>query len=92
MSCGDKVIVLSKVTATVEGVPEGMEEIPFWPGIPAEKLIGKSFETLALDIQVIADGKIKQSWHMEDWATALTQMLYGTPPPDFGLDPEYLNF
>ena len=90
--CDDKVVVLSKVTATIENIPEGMEEIPFWPGIHAEDLLGKSFETLALDVQTIRDGLIKQSWHIEDWQTALEQMLKGKPAPDFGLDLEYLNF
>ena len=54
--------------------------------------LGKYFETLALDIQVVSEGKIKQSWHIEDWSTALDQALYGKPIPDFGLDDAYITY
>ena len=54
--------------------------------------LGKYFETLALDIQVISGGKIKQSWHIEDWSTALDQALYDKPIPDFGLDDAYITY
>jgi len=88
----DKVIVLSKVTAKITAAPRGSNEIPLFPGIPAEKLMGKEFTTVALDIHKIVDGKIKQSYHIEDWHTALEQMLYDKEPPCFGLYPDYTNF
>merc|ERR1711992_11508 len=88
----DKVIVLSKVTAKITAAPRGSNEIPLFPGIPAEKLMGKEFTTVALDIHKIVDGKIKQSYHIEDWHTALEQMLYNKDPPCFGLYPDYTNF
>ena len=88
----DKVVVLIKVSGTIAGAPPGMNEIPLWPGIDPEKLKGKKFETLALDCHRIIDGKIKQSYHIEDWQQAADQMLNGKPVPDFGLDEKYLQF
>ena len=47
----------------------GMTELPFWPGVPADKLIGKSFEINAQDVHIIDEnGLIKRSWHIEDYA------------------------
>ena len=69
-----------------------MDEIPIFPGIPVEKLIGKKFETLALHLHRIVDGRMKQNFHIEDWQTAVDQMVNDKPPPDFGLDRGYLNF
>ena len=88
----DKVIVLSKISGTIAGALPGSNEISQFPGIPVEKLIGKKFKTIALDIHKIVDGKIKQSFHIEDWTTALSQMLNGTPAPDFGFDRAYIDF
>ena len=88
----DKVIVLSNISGTVAGAPQGYKELPQFPGIPVEKLIGKKFETIALDIHKIVDGKIKQSYHIEDWQTAAGQMLNGTPVPDFGFNREFIDF
>merc|ERR1719330_950915 len=62
---GDKVIVISQVTANITGRPKGQKEVPLFPGIPAEKLMNKEFKTVALDIHKIVDGKIKQSYHIE---------------------------
>ena len=47
---------------------------------------------MALDIHKIVDGKVKQSYHIEDWQTALAQMLNGTPAPDFGFDRAFIDF
>merc|ERR1711988_53563 len=88
----DRVIVLSKISGTVAGAPPGFDEIPIFPGIPVEKLVDKKFETLALHLHRIVDGKMKQNFHIEDWATAVDQMVNDKPPPDFGLDSGYLNF
>lgn len=89
---GDKVIVISQVTANITGRPKGQKEVPLFPGIPAEKLMNKEFKTVALDIHKIVDGKIKQSYHIEDWHTALEQMLYEKEAPCFGLYPDFTNF
>ena len=69
-----------------------MDEIPIFPGIPIKKLIGKKFETLALHLHRIIDGRMKQNFHIEDWQTAVNQMVNDKPPPDFGFDRGYLNF
>jgi ketosteroid isomerase-like protein len=88
----DKVIVLSKVHGTITGKPMGKNEIPLFPGIPADKLMNKEFTTVALDIHKIEYGRIQQSYHIEDWRTALEQMLYNKEPPCFGLYPDFTNF
>merc|ERR1712129_617406 len=88
----DKVVVLLKVSGTIEKAPEGQEFIPFFPGIAPSEVVGKNFETLAVDIHSIVDGKIQQSYHIEDWRTAVYQMIKGEPVPDFGFHPEYIQF
>jgi len=88
----DKVIVLSQVTGKVTGTPRGSNELPIFPGIPADKIMNKEFTTVALDIHKIVDDKIKQTYHIEDWNTALEQMLYNKRAPDFGLYPDFTNF
>ena len=78
--CGDKVLVVSRVTGTVAN-PVGAEEIPFFPGIPANALTGKSFETFAIDLHQIKNGRLRQAWHIEDWSnTGVSHMLRGDPP------------
>ena len=54
--------------------------------------MNKEFTTVALDIHKIVDGKIKQTYHIEDWKTALEQMLYNKKAPCFGLYPDFTNF
>ena len=44
------------------------------------------------DIHKIVDGKIKQTYHIEDWQTAAGQMLNGTPVPDFVFNWEFIDF
>ena len=87
--CGDKVVVVSKVTGTVNN-PANVEEVPLFPGIPAERVVGKSFETMAIDLHLIKNGRMKQAWHVEDWATALAQMVNGSPTPDLGFNPNFV--
>merc|ERR1719150_2022928 len=53
-----------------------------FPGIEPSRIIGKSFETFALDVQIIKDGLIKRTWHFEDWTAALGQLL-GEPKQFF---------
>merc|ERR1712203_754824 len=67
-------------------------EISFLPGIPAEKFMGKRFETMHLAVHRIRDGKIKQNYHIEDWSTAIHQMLYNRPAPDFGFERDFVDF
>ena len=59
---GNRVIVRGEVTGTPSGeffgVPHG----------------GKSFRISAIDIQTIQDGKIAQTWHMENWLLGLGQL------------------
>ena len=45
--------------------------------------------TYMLGVQVVCDGKIKQTWHLEDWSAAADQLVNGLPAPDFGFDYEY---
>ena len=35
---------------------------------------GKSFRIMAIDIQAITSGRIRQTYHMENWFAALTQL------------------
>ena len=87
--CGDKVVVVSKVTGTVRN-PLNVTEIPLFPGISSQMVVGKSFETMAIDMHLIKNRRMKQAWHVEDWATALTQMVNDSPPPDLGFDPTFI--
>ena len=59
--------------------------MPNFPGVPPAKLAGKSFEMLALDVHYLKEGKIARSWHLEDWASALDQMLNGKPTPNLDM-------
>ena len=69
--CGDKVVVLSKFGSTLGDLPSDFTEYPMFPGIDPSRLVGKKFETLAIDIQIMKNDKIKRSWHFEDWVCAL---------------------
>ena len=90
--CGDHVAALSKVTGTITNtMPPGFDQIPLMPGIDPKRLLGKSFTTLALDIHMIKNKKLKHAWHIEDWQTAAYQILNGTPAPDLGLDESFLS-
>ena len=59
---GNRVVVRGEVTGTPSGdffgVPHG----------------GKSFKILAIDIQTIQDGKIAQTYHLENWLLAVAQL------------------
>merc|ERR1711971_1377820 len=46
-----------------------------FPGIEPRKLKGKSFNSMALDIHILDNGKIQRTWHVEDWTLALDIML-----------------
>ena len=79
----DKVIVLRKVSATVKGVPPGFSFIPSFPGVNPKKLIGKKFETLGISVHRIVDGRIKQTYHVDENRLAVDQMLSNRPALDF---------
>ena len=49
-------------------------------------LTGEKFETLGISIHRIVDGKIKQTYHIDEWQLGVDQMLSGKPVPDFGFD------
>ena len=87
---GDRITLMSKLSGTISNI-EGFPELPMFPGIPSEKLLGKKFDMRAIDIQIIRDGIIKQEYHIEDWSAALDQMLNGNPPRDFGLDEDFIK-
>ena len=46
-----------------------------FPGINPTKLKGKSFNSMAFDVQILDKGKIRRTWHFEDWTMALDEML-----------------
>ena len=80
----DKVIVLSKVSAThVKEAPPGSRFIPSFPGVNPKKLIGKKFETLGISVHRIVDGRIKQTYHVDENRLAVDQMLSNRPALDF---------
>ena len=90
--CGDHVGVLYTISGTITTkMPPGFDQIPFFPGQDPEKFLGKPFTTIGLDLHMIKNGKLKHAWHIEDWPSAIGQMLTGNPPPDFGLDDEYIS-
>ena len=55
--------------------------IPMFPGISATKVRGKTFRILINDLHQMENGKIKKTWHAEDWASALEQAVNGKPQP-----------
>ncbi len=59
---GDRVIVRGEVSGTPSGDLFG---VPYG---------GKSFKILAIDIQTLKDGKISQTYHLENWMIALGQL------------------
>jgi SnoaL-like polyketide cyclase len=63
---GDRVIVRGEASGTPSEV---------FRGIPPS---GKSFKIMSIDIHTIQDGKIKRSYHVEDWAGAMRQLSGGS--------------
>jgi predicted SnoaL-like aldol condensation-catalyzing enzyme/predicted ester cyclase len=59
---GDKIVVRGKATGTPEG--------EFWGAKPT----GKGFNTMAIDIFTVRDGKLASCYHVENWVGALEQM------------------
>ena len=67
VAAGDKVVVRSLITATQRGDFAGV------------KATGKPIRLMAIDIHRICDGRIAETWHVEDWLSALFQI--GAMPP-----------
>lgn len=61
---GNKVVVRCKCTGTPKG--------DFF-GVPADGT--KSFEIITIDIHTIEHGKLVQTYHCEDWARAMQQVM-----------------
>lgn len=66
IEAGNKVIVRSKIVGTPNS-PEG-----HFMGMPTDG--SKTFETIAIDIHTVENGKIVCVHHIEDWATAMMQL------------------
>jgi steroid delta-isomerase-like uncharacterized protein len=61
----DRIIVRGEASGTPSGT---------FLGVPAS---GKSFKIMSIDIHTIEDGKIKRSYHVEDWTAAMRQLSGG---------------
>ena len=79
LSNKNMIVVQSQFGGNITGVPEGLSEIPFFPGIQPDRILGKQFVSMAMDIQVMDDQnqKHKRTYHLEAWNEALTQLLTG---------------
>lgn len=62
IEAGDKVIVRGRATGTPKAPMFGVDGQ------------GRSFDIMSIDIHTIEEGKIVQTRHVEDWATALHQL------------------
>jgi len=59
---GDKIVVRGRATGTPTG--------ELWGAPPT----GKSFDTMAIDIFTVRDGKLASAYHVENWVGALQQI------------------
>jgi ketosteroid isomerase-like protein len=59
---GNRVVVRGEVTGTPSGAFFGAAHT------------GKSFKILAIDIQTIQDGRIAQTYHLENWLLGVAQL------------------
>lgn len=59
---GDKVIVRGRATGTPNGPMFGVDGK------------GKSFDIMSIDIHTLDNGKITETYHVEDWSGALRQL------------------
>jgi len=58
-------------TYIVRGIATGTPEGPFLGVDPAT---GKSFEIMSIDVHRVEDGRLKESYHIEEWLTAIRQL------------------
>ena len=63
MNDGDRYIVRSKATGTPNGD---------FMGVATDGT--KSFEIMTIDIHKVIDGQIVETYHLEDWPTAMAQL------------------
>jgi predicted ester cyclase len=66
-------IIVSGARVVVRGEGSGTPIAPLF-GTPAT---GAGFSILSIDIHTLADGRIHESYHLEDWASALGQISAG---------------
>jgi ketosteroid isomerase-like protein len=59
---GNRVVVRGEVSGTPSGELFGVPHT------------GRSFRIMAIDIQTVRDGKIAQTYHLENWLSALGQL------------------
>ncbi|MEY1554359.1 ester cyclase [Yoonia sp. R2331] len=58
-------------TYIVRGIATGTPQGPFLGVDPAT---GKSFEIMSIDVHRVEDGRLKESYHIEEWLTAISQL------------------
>lgn len=58
-------------TYIVRGIATGTPQGPFLGVDPAT---GKSFEIMSIDVHRVEDGRLKESYHIEEWLTAIRQL------------------
>lgn len=56
---------------TVRGKATGTPTGPF---LGVEPATGKRFEIMSIDILTVEEGKLVHAYHVEDWATAISQL------------------
>jgi len=47
---------------------------PTGPFFGVDPPTGRSFDIMAMDVHHVVDGKIKETWHVEEWASAVQQL------------------
>jgi predicted ester cyclase len=68
-------VVVAGDTLVVRGEASGTPVAPFLGLAPG----GRSFHVMTIDMHVVRDGRIVQTHHLEDWATALRQLAPAAP-------------
>ena len=58
-------------TYIVRGIATGTPQGPFLGVDPAT---GKSFEIMSIDVHRVEDGRLKESYHVEEWLKAIGQL------------------
>lgn len=60
---GDTYIVRGRATGT-----------PVGPFLGVDPATGKSFDIMSIDVHRVEDGRLKESYHIEEWLTAIGQL------------------
>lgn len=58
-------------TYIVRGIATGTPDGPF---LGIEPATGKSFEIMSIDVHRVEDGRLKESYHIEEWLRAIGQL------------------